>query len=159
MLFLEEKSSLVLSCHLMNHSKCVVGERRAIRLQQEGAGKPLRLWPGTGIPVWCIMWDCFIHPGKGGFPSFLLFTPEEELQHCPLFPLTTPRHGAVQILASMWCCPTAFIWWAQPAPFSAWEITTLFYPLWVKEVISFQTSHVYNWSTAETVKLVGRGKI
>lgn len=101
MLFLEEKSSLVLSCHLMNRSKRVVGERRAIRLEQEGAGKPLRLWLGTGIPVWCTMWDCFTHPGEGGFPSFLLFTPEEELQHCPLFPLATPRHGAVQTLASM----------------------------------------------------------
>lgn len=25
--------------------------------------------------MWCIIWNDFTHPGEGGFPSFLLFTP------------------------------------------------------------------------------------
>jgi len=71
MLFLEEKSSSALSCNLLNHSKCAVEEKTAIRLQQEGGRKPLRLCPETGIPVWYIIWDSFTHQGEGGFSCFL----------------------------------------------------------------------------------------
>lgn len=80
MLFLAEKSSIALTCHLLNHSKCVVKAGKARRLQQERGREPLRLWPETGVAVWDIIGYSFAYLGKGGFPCLLSCWLQEELQ-------------------------------------------------------------------------------